>query len=65
MESLNGKVEMEKGKGKHTKIKIEQFDQIFNHIGGVGLFQIVYAVLIGKYLQKLRNLPSKFYLFNI
>ena len=60
MESLNGKLEMEKGKGKHTKIKIEQFDQIFNHIGGVGLFQIVYAVLIGKYLQKLRNLPPKF-----
>ena len=65
MESLNGKVEMEKGKGKHTKIKIEQFDQIFNHIGGVGLFQIVYAVLIGQYLQKLRNVPSKFYLYYI
>ena len=41
-------MESEKGKGKHSKIRIEQFDQIFPHIGGVGLFQITYAIMIGK-----------------
>ena len=44
-------MEFEKGKGKHSKIEIEQFDQIFPYIGGVGLFQVVYALLIGKYLK--------------
>ena len=41
-------MELEKGKGKHSKIKIDDFDQIFKYIGGVGLFQICYAILIGK-----------------
>ena len=53
-----GKVEIEKDNGKNSKIKIDQFDQIFHHIGGVGLYQKVTAVFIGKYFQILRNGPS-------
>ena len=48
--AMEGSGKMEMDKGKHSKIKIKQFDQIFDHIGGIGLFQIVYAVLIGKSL---------------
>ena len=59
------KMEMEMDKGKHSKIKIEQFDQIFEHIGGIGLFQIVYAVLIGKSLEKLRKMLYNFNFYRI
>ena len=44
-------MEREKSKGegnKSSKIRVEQFDDIFEHVGGVGAFQAVHACLLGE-----------------